>query len=241
MQAEYAQAKDNLGHALRKAPHGPRAAGFVQAVHKLMVVVQLLLGEIPERSLFRSPVLANALQPYFALTQAVRLGDLSRFQAVVAAQQPAFLRDRTSTLIHRLHHNVLKAGIRRLCVAYHRIPLADVARKLCLPALGDEQFVLLKAIKDGVVEAEINHAEGFLQSRTVANPYYSAEPQHALHHRIAHLSALHNDSLRAMHYPAGPRRTADGADGDAPPTEAEMIEEYLGGEADADGDDDLGI
>ena len=38
-------------------------------VHKLMIIVQLLLGEIPERSLFRQPVLRKPLQPYLRLTQ----------------------------------------------------------------------------------------------------------------------------------------------------------------------------
>ena len=34
-----------------------------------MIIVQLLMGEIPERSVFRQPFLRKALIPYFHLTQ----------------------------------------------------------------------------------------------------------------------------------------------------------------------------
>jgi len=64
--------------AIRKAPqHG--APGFRQTVQKLAVTVELLLGDIPERALFRQPMYKKALAPYFQLTQAVRTGMLPVF------------------------------------------------------------------------------------------------------------------------------------------------------------------
>lgn len=42
------------------------------AVTKFSVVVQLLMGEIPPRSVFRQPESAQALHPYLQLTSAVR-------------------------------------------------------------------------------------------------------------------------------------------------------------------------
>ena len=42
---------------------------FLYQVHKFFIVVQLLLGEIPERSLFRQPMLKKALVPYLHITQ----------------------------------------------------------------------------------------------------------------------------------------------------------------------------
>lgn len=235
IQADYATAKASLTQALRKAPHGTRAAGFLQAVNKLAVVVQLLLGELPDRTLFHQPILSRALQPYLLLCQAVRLGDLVRFQQIVSEGKARFTSDRTLILIERLHQNVLRAGLRRLSVAYSRIPLVDVQHKLCLPSVEDAAFVLLKAIKDGVIEGEINHAEGYLQSALVPNPYYTTEPQRAFDERIQLMNALHDDCLRAMRYPQGIPKKATPT-GDLPAaTEEELMEEYM------DAEDDLGF
>lgn len=42
---------------------------FLHQVHKLLIVVELLLGEIPDRLQFRQPSLKRSLMPYFLLTQ----------------------------------------------------------------------------------------------------------------------------------------------------------------------------
>lgn len=54
--------------ALRKAPQHS-AVGFKQTVQKLLVTVELLLGDIPERSIFHQAHLKRSLAPYFQLTQ----------------------------------------------------------------------------------------------------------------------------------------------------------------------------
>lgn len=61
--------------AARKASQG-YAGGFTRLVYKLAVIV---------RSLFNRPELHAPLQPYFALTQAVRNGDLVQFDAALQA------------------------------------------------------------------------------------------------------------------------------------------------------------
>jgi hypothetical protein len=38
-------------------------------VYKLFIVVELLMGDIPERSVFRQPVLKKALVPYLQIVQ----------------------------------------------------------------------------------------------------------------------------------------------------------------------------
>lgn len=38
-------------------------------MYKLFIVVELLMGEIPERSVFRQPVLKKALVPYLHIVQ----------------------------------------------------------------------------------------------------------------------------------------------------------------------------
>src|SRR6202012_4615113 len=66
---DYTVAHTNLQQAIRRAPQPKAAPGFYQAVHKLFVVVELLMGDIPERSLFRHPVLEKALRGYFDIVK----------------------------------------------------------------------------------------------------------------------------------------------------------------------------
>merc|ERR1712183_918048 len=52
VQLHYSASLDFLMQSIRKAP--PNAAvGFLQTVQKLIVVVNLLMGDLPERSVFR--------------------------------------------------------------------------------------------------------------------------------------------------------------------------------------------
>ena len=67
--------------AARKAPQ-ETAFGFNLTVQKLIIIVQLLMGDIPERSVFNSPETRHLLKPYLTLTQAVRTGDLHQFSQV---------------------------------------------------------------------------------------------------------------------------------------------------------------
>ena len=67
IQLDYSEAHKHLVQSLRKAPSS--AIGFRHTVHKLSTVVQLLLGNIPERQLFLQPANKEALAPYFELTK----------------------------------------------------------------------------------------------------------------------------------------------------------------------------
>ncbi len=69
VQLDYTAAHTNLQQAIRRAPAPKLAPGFYQAVHKLFVVVELLMGDIPDRSLFRHPVLDKALRGYFDIVK----------------------------------------------------------------------------------------------------------------------------------------------------------------------------
>ena len=67
LQLDYTDAHTKLSQASRKAP-ADTALGFRRVVTKLLVIVQLLLGDIPERTLFDQPDLKAALAPYLNLT-----------------------------------------------------------------------------------------------------------------------------------------------------------------------------
>ncbi len=143
VQLDYSNAQKHLMQALRKAPQHS-AVGFKQTVQKLLVTVELLLGDIPERSIFHQAHLKRSLAPYFQLTQAVRLGNLSMFIKVLEEYQKQFQEDRTFILIQRLRHNVIKTGLRAISTSYSRISLADISQKLVLDAPEDAEFIVAK-------------------------------------------------------------------------------------------------
>merc|ERR1712072_855004 len=117
-----------------------------------------------------------------------------------------FKEDRTFTLILRLHHNVIKTAIRRISLAYSRISLKDVAKKLDL-GTGDNpdhiaaEYIIAKAIKDGVIEAVLDHENGWMQSKENTDIYCTREPQLQFHERIQFCLDLHNHSVKAMRFP----------------------------------------
>jgi 26S proteasome regulatory subunit N3 len=69
VQLNYSEAHRNLQQAIRRAPQPRTAPGFYQAVHKFFIVVELLMGDIPDRGLFRHPVLEKALIAYFDIVK----------------------------------------------------------------------------------------------------------------------------------------------------------------------------
>ncbi|KAL5643422.1 hypothetical protein ACJX0J_022346, partial [Zea mays] len=66
IQLEYTDAKESLLQAARKAPI--TACGFRIQCNKWAIIVRLLLGEIPERTVFMQKGMKKALIPYFELT-----------------------------------------------------------------------------------------------------------------------------------------------------------------------------
>ena len=62
--------------------------------------------------------LKAALYPYLQVTQAVKSGDVARFDKVIKDFSVQFNADHTNTLITRLHHNVIKTAVKTISLAY---------------------------------------------------------------------------------------------------------------------------
>lgn len=199
LRLEYTQSYSNLSQCLRKCPTNT-GLGFRIAVQRLLVVVQLLMGEIPDRSVFFGEGMMGELRPYLEIAQAVRRGDLAIFHETVGRHAERLRVDGTYTLISRLAHSVVKAGLRRLKTSYSRISLEDVAARLGLPSATSAEFVVAKAVRDGVIDATIDHEGGFVQSHDLVDVYATVEPSEAFHRRIAYCLTTHNDAVRAMRY-----------------------------------------
>lgn len=58
-----------------------------------------------------------------------------------------------------------------------------------------------KAIRDGVIDATINHDEQYIQSLPKTDVYASNEPQAILHKRIRFCMNMRNDAVKALNYP----------------------------------------
>ena len=74
----------------------------------------------------------------------MRTGDLTAFNDTLEKYSSAFEQDRNYTLILRVRHNVIKAGVRRISTGYSRISLVDVAAKLQLDSAEDAEFIIAK-------------------------------------------------------------------------------------------------
>eukprot|EP01090_Pellita_catalonica_P015441 TRINITY_DN4195_c0_g1_i2.p1 TRINITY_DN4195_c0_g1~~TRINITY_DN4195_c0_g1_i2.p1 ORF type:complete len:401 (+),score=80.97 TRINITY_DN4195_c0_g1_i2:349-1551(+) len=212
IQLDYTDSFTCLQEAIAKAPQNG-ARGFRQTVHKLSCIVQLLMGDIPERAIFRTKGLKGVLKPYLRLVQVVRVGDLVGFVDVAKNSGDIFRKDKNYTLIQRLRHNVIKTGLRKINIAYSRITLADISRKLQLDDTKDVEFIVAKAIRDGVVDATIDHDGGFICSKELIDVYSTQEPLEAFTARTNYCLKLHNDAVKAMRYPPK-KKTEEQKEGD---------------------------
>ncbi|KAI8988817.1 proteasome regulatory subunit C-terminal-domain-containing protein [Pilobolus umbonatus] len=236
LQLDYTLAHTYLTQAIRKAPQNNITAGFQQTANKFFIVVQLLMGEIPERSLFRQPILKKALAPYLVITQAVRVGDLNMFQEGLAQYDAVFKKDKTYTLILRLRHNVIKTGIRMISLSYSKISLRDICIKLHLDSEEDAEFIVAKAIRDGVIDATLDHSKGFMKSKEIVDIYSTNEPENAYHQRINFCLNLHNEAVKAMRFPMDAHRKELASAEEARERERELVQEIADGELDEDDD-----
>ncbi|GMT18328.1 hypothetical protein PFISCL1PPCAC_9625, partial [Pristionchus fissidentatus] len=243
MQLDYPAASGYFMQAMRKAPQ-EAAIGFKQNTQKWVVVVGLLQGEIPERGIFRTPIYRKCLVPYLELTQAVRLGDLVKFNAVLQKYgQSVFEKDETLTLIVRLRQNVIKTAVRQISLAYSRISISDICKKLQLASDVETEYMVAKAIADGSIEASVTCGEHaskedglrFMQSCETADVYRTTEPQMHFDSRIRYCLELHNQAVKALRFPP---KTAEEIETIEQQREREQQElEFAKGMAEEDDDD----
>ena len=59
---------------------------------------------------------------------------------------------------------------------------------------------LTQAIRDGVIEAVLDHENGWMQSKENSDIYSTREPQLAFHQRIQVCLDLHNQTVKSMQF-----------------------------------------
>ncbi|KAK2753824.1 26S proteasome non-ATPase regulatory subunit [Onygenales sp. PD_40] len=234
IQLQYTEAHEHLIGATRKSPSSHSAGGFYQASTKLLVVVELLMGDIPDRAIFRQPTLERAMHPYLLLVQAVSIGDLDGFLNIVQTHGSTFRRDGTYTLILRLRQNVIKTGIRMMSLSYTRISLRDICLRLGLDSEESAEYIVAKAIRDGVIEATLDHEHGYMKSKDVGDVYATQEPGEVFHERIRFCLNLHDESVKAMRFPMNQHRLELKNAQEARERERELAKEIVEGDMDED-------
>jgi len=153
------------------------------------------MGETPERAIFEEKETRKGLIPYFEVVKKMRDGELEEFKKVVEEHRAAFEKDSNYNLILRLRHNVIKFGLRKINLSYSRISLADVTAKLGLESVEDTQQIVSKAIRDGVIEAKIDHTTKTLVTGNLVDLYESNEPQAVFDKRIKFAMQLNNKAV----------------------------------------------
>lgn len=131
-----------------------------------------------------------------SIATAVRIGDITKFNEALSSHSDVFTRDSNMSLIVRLRHNVIKTALRTISLAYSRISLSDVSAKLHLDSEEDAEYIVAKAIRDGVIQATVDHEKGFMASKETGDVYATNEPQMAFDTRIKFLLELHNQSVK---------------------------------------------
>lgn len=199
IQLDYSLAHEYVIAAIRKVPQTQFATGFIQTATKLSIVIELLMGEIPESKIFKNDA---SFEPYYMITNAVRVGDIKVFSETLKKYEPCFIKDNNLTLISRLRQNVIKTGIRVISLSYSRISLKDICIKLHLDSEELTEYIVAKAIRDGVIESSINHEKGYMQSKELLDVYSTKLPSGQFDQRTRFCLALHGDTLKSMRYPS---------------------------------------
>lgn len=167
---------------------------------KLAVVVEMLLGEVPSRNFFTEGDLTSYLFPYYDLVRSLVKGDVGSFDKVIEKNRKIYEKDGLLVLIQRLTLNVIRAGLKKINLSYSRISFDDVAKKLSLPKGSDVESLVAKAIRDGVVNGNIDISRRELVITENKDTYGTNIPQLNFQKRIDFCTAIINNCNKAILY-----------------------------------------
>ena len=82
---------------------------------------------------------------------------MATFHKILTDYEKIFRHDKNYSLILRLRHTVLKFCLKKLNISCPKISLKDIQQKLSLDSIEETEQIVAKAIRDGVIDAIINH------------------------------------------------------------------------------------
>jgi 26S proteasome regulatory subunit N3 len=101
---------------------------------------------------------------------------MDNFKALLTKYQGLFQADKNLTLIQRLRHTVIKFGLKKINISYSKISLKDIAKKLSLESVEETEQIVAKAIRDGVIDAVLDHDNQWMRSQDTSDVYTSNDP-----------------------------------------------------------------
>ena len=75
-----------------------------------------------------------------------------------------------------MRHTVIKFGLKKINISYSRISIEDICSKLSLESVDETEQIVAKAIRDGVIEAVLDHEAKCIRSMNVQDSYMTNEP-----------------------------------------------------------------
>ena len=134
------------------------------------------MGDIPNRQIFSNPDFSSTLLPYYQIVTCVKSGDMDTFKSLLKKYEGLFQAEKNLTLIQRLRHTVIKFGLKKINISYSKISLKDIAKKLSLESVEETEQIVAKAIRDGVIEAILDHDNQWMRSQETSDVYTSNDP-----------------------------------------------------------------
>lgn len=74
--------------------------------------------------------------------------------------------------------------------------MEDICQRLGLDSKEDAEGVVAKAIRDGVIDAVIDHKASAVQSKEELNTYTTIEPTNAYHSRVEFCLNIYSEAVR---------------------------------------------
>jgi len=241
VQLQYSDSLYHFQQAIRRAPQ-TGAHGFKITATRWLIVIQLLMGDVPDRSTFKprfdgnndrnNPELNEQLAPFLEITECVKEGDLGQFRRCLSRYSALFEQCGLKKVLLRLRHNVIKTGLRKINRSYSRISWKDIASKLSLSSEDNAYFIVSKAIRDGVISAKIDYKNKFVESADTVDVYSTSQPYSDYAQRIKFCLEIRNQAVKNLRYPPKDEdedeKKEDVDDDDVSPEEiAEMIQKQF--------------
>jgi 26S proteasome regulatory subunit N3 len=202
IQMNYSDSYNHLSSSFRKAPE-KTGEGFKILINKYLLLVQLLMGEVPNiKTFIKSNNLSSysTYKAYLDLLKVVNHGNLQEFKNIINLYNNIYEKDGTFNLVQRIRHVVIKVGLRKINLSYSRISIKDIQEKLKLENEKETEYIISKAIRDGVFLATINHEQNYVQSKEIKDIYLTFEPQKSFQNRIKFLNKILTDAQKSMKF-----------------------------------------
>eukprot|EP00924_Labyrinthula_sp_SR-Ha-C_P000998 maker-scaffold_7-snap-gene-10.30-mRNA-1 protein AED:0.03 eAED:0.03 QI:75/1/1/1/0.75/0.4/5/223/500 len=202
IESEYSKSDQLSTMAIRKTPTTTSTGmGFLMAVHKLSIVTKLLIGDIPEKQMYKNLKFTRTTSflPYFSLVRVVRTGSVKDFEQLMAQHNVKFEADGLGNLVGRLRGAVIRRGLRRINLSYSRISFKELENKL---GVENVEMICAKAIRDGILTNAVISGGELISQEKLDMYSKSLQPKEEFSKRADFCSNVYMQAMKAHKYPA---------------------------------------